>query len=251
MQYTHPPARNGSRLFRAMLAGVFFVVSLFFPAHAANFSVSPIIRDIPAETGIAVFEIANQDNEPLSFQVQAFSWTQRDGEDFREPAEDLLIVPPVATVAANRTQIVRVALRNPDRSREHAYRVVIRELPKQNENSREFALQTLLAFDVPLFFAAENGTRELAWRVSSRGPGTLLIHADSIGTRFARFDSIRIMGPDDREIAVIKGPLYILAGARQSWEVTPGPGSNLSDGAPIKLVYSSFGQEQSVPLKIE
>ncbi|MBW3568285.1 MAG: fimbria/pilus periplasmic chaperone, partial [Proteobacteria bacterium] len=240
MQYTHPPARNCFPLSRAVPAGVFLVVSMFFPAHAANFSVSPIIRDIPAETGIAVFEITNQDDQPLSFQVQAFSWTQRNGEDVREPAEDLLVVPPVATVAADRTQIVRVALRNPDRSREHAYRVVIRELPKQDEDSRGLALQTLLAFDVPLFFAAEDATRELAWRVSNRGAGKLLVSADNIGTRFARFDSIRVMGPGDQRIAVIKGPLYILAGARQSWEVTPNPGSNLSDGAPVKLVYSSF-----------
>jgi len=247
MQDMHPPARRFF-LSPVVLVGVFFIATLFAAVQAANFTVSPVLRDIPANTDIAVFEITNQHDQPLSLQVHAYAWQQRDGEDVRVPAEDLLIVPPVATVPPNKSQIVRVALRNPDRSREHAYRVVIRELPKQDETSRGFALQTLLAFDVPLFFAPDKGTHELNWRVARNGNGNFMIDADSTGSRYTRFDSIRLVGADGREIATLDGPLYVLAGAHRSWQVF---GPDLPRGASARLVYSSFGQEHSVPLKIE
>lgn len=218
---------------------------------AASFTVSPILGDVPATSSIAVFTVRNHGSDELPFQVQAFAWTQPGGTDARAPASDLLVVPPVATIPPGESQLVRIALRDQDRSREHAYRVVIRELPRTRDDTGGFALETLVAFDVPLFFAPTSGSRELSWRVARDRDGGLLIHANNTGSRYARFDKLRLLDGKGREIAAEPGPLYILAGARRSWTIPADRTAGLARGTPLSLVLVDTGQENAVPLKIE
>lgn len=253
MKTMHPPAAFTSRSFMAgLLAGACLLFLSWSTAlGAANFSVTPILGDIPPSSSIAVFEIRNAGSKPLPFQVQAFSWSQQAGKDIRSPAKDLLIVPPVATVPPGKSQIVRVALRSKDRSREHAYRVVVRELPQNDDsNLQGFALKTLLAFDIPLFFAPENGQRSVDWSVDLARNNALTIGIRNTGSRFARFDELRLSDSSGREVATLAGPLYVLPGANNSWTV-PARGTKPSAGTSLELTYSVSGQDTSVPIKVE
>lgn len=243
------PARKLSSPGLGVLAGMLLLLFCNSTSVAANFTVSPVFQEVPPDSGIAVFEVRNRGSRPLSFQVQAFAWSQRGGRDVRQPAKDLLIVPPVVSVDPGDVQLIRIALRDSDRANEHAYRVVVRELPQPGDPADGFALKTLLAFDVPLFFAASDAERELDWRLVQTAQGGLAIQLNNTGTRHARFTGIRVLGKDGRELAAVKGLNYVLAGADHSWKV-PVSGS-IRRGTPVTLVYSMTGQENSVPLKVE
>lgn len=230
----------------AVLLGAVFFIGVG-NAHAANFSITPIIGDIAPDSSIAVFQVQNRDSRALSVQIQAYEWTQIDGQDVRVAATDLIVVPPIATVDPGQTQLVRIALRGDDRTREHAYRVMVREIPRAAPNGGGAALTTVLTFDVPLFFAPQGGERRFEWRIGRGGDGAPALLVRSTGSRFTRFDHIRVVDRAGQDMK-LGGPLYVLAGAQRSWPLPASLADALKHDTELTLIYSIGGRETSIPL---
>ena len=84
-----------------------------------------------------VVTLQNNAAEPVMVQVQTFAWPRTVASDDLEPTRELLAVPPVAELAGNGKQIIRVALRAAlTGSREHAYRLLITEVPARRQFRR-------------------------------------------------------------------------------------------------------------------
>lgn len=238
--------RNSLARFR-VLATVSLAL-LAAPVGAANIGISPILGDVPASKRIVVFEVRNHASEPVSVQVQAFEWHQLAGKETRQPAANLLIVPPIMTIEPGRSQLVRIALRDGDRSQERAYRVLFRELPSGNESGgRGLLLRTLLTLDVPLFFAPEGeARRELQWQLRRDRSGPMLI-ARNPGTRFVRLANVAIRNNAGKTLATIPGPIYVLAGAEEHLQVPEG----VTASDDLSLAYELAGEEISIDLAAE
>jgi hypothetical protein len=66
---------------------------------------------------------------PVVAQTDVMAWTRKDGRDALQASTDLLVSPPIFSLASGATQVVRVGqLRQADASREIAYRPFIREM---------------------------------------------------------------------------------------------------------------------------
>lgn len=219
-----------------LLSGVFLLTS----ASASSFQVTPMLGDVPPDQDMQAVTIRNTGDDPLTMQVDAYRWSQEDNRDHTEPADNLMIVPPITTIRPHSSQLVRFALRGASREREHAFRVHYREVP---EAPREgfFGVSTVVKLDVPLFFAPANPTREIEWRVETIRPGsTIRVTAHSLGNRFARFARMAVLSPDGALLAEKGGPLYVLGGVTRSWELeTDG---SLSEGEVVTLQVESGGE---------
>jgi fimbrial chaperone protein len=121
--------RNLKRGFGA--AAVFFVILGFsFSATAASLTVSPIRVVLDGKNHCAVVTLRNTGQEARVVQVELLRWTQEAERDVYTPTRDLLVNPPVFTLAPGQSQLIRVGLnRSPDAAQELAYRLYIQEVP--------------------------------------------------------------------------------------------------------------------------
>ena len=142
------------------------------PAHAGNFSISPIRLDLSATARSAAMTVRNDERETV-VQAEVMLWEQVNGEDRLTPTRDLLVSPAVFTLPAKGSQLVRVALRNPpaDTTRELSYRLILQEVP-QRANPEFSGLQIALRLSVPVFVANAGTTGPtIDWSAATSGEG--------------------------------------------------------------------------------
>lgn len=208
-------------------------------AGAGSFNVSPILAEVPRGESSATYTLRNTGEQPLTVQVSAKHWLQRDNNNLHVDNRTLLVVPPLATIEPGGTQIVRVALRKERPAHELAYRIYFHEVPPAPPEGF-VGLSTALRFEVPLFFAPEKPERRLDWRLTRTGD-KLRLSVRNRGTRFARFSRLALSGRGGKSAAV-KGPLYVLAGATRHWTL---PENGTAPGGRTFTLSAESGNEEN------
>jgi fimbrial chaperone protein len=78
----------------------------------------------------AVLTVHNEEDTPVLVQATVLAWQQVNGEDQLDATRDLLVTPPVFTLAPKSDQVLRVALRGQaSAERELDYRLLLAEVP--------------------------------------------------------------------------------------------------------------------------
>ena len=120
-------------LARAMTKAAFGIILLVMGASvasAASLGVSPVRVTLSESQSMGAITVRNDGAEPVSMQMEMLNWSQAEGKDVLTPTRDLLANPPIFTVPAGGSQLVRVGLRRaPDGQRELTYRIGLQELP--------------------------------------------------------------------------------------------------------------------------
>lgn len=213
------------------------------PAVAGSFNLSPTRAEVPAGKTMATFHLRNFGSTPLTVQVETRRWTQSAGEDVYAPADDLMVVPPLARIPPRGQQIVRIARKGAAVPEEAAYRVAFREVPPE-PGAGFVGVQTALELDAPLFFTPKAPRRELVWR-AKRQNGRLHLTAENRGNHYARFAQFRVLDTDGRVLAENRSLTYVLAGATRYWTL---PAKDLPAGTALRLVIGSGAGQQELPL---
>ncbi len=229
------------------IAGRWLAVSVLslaaaFPAAAGNFSVSPIRVELSQAQATAVVTVHNQDTAPLVIQVSALSWSQPEGEETYGETRDLLITRPVFTVQPDSDQIVRVALRRqPDETRELAYRVLLAEVPQPA--SVDFTgLRVALRLSLPVFVRPSVPTEaDIAWSAKRMADGSLKVSATNKGTAHAQITDFEVRFPGIADSAKVQVTRYVLPGNEVSWNVKPPAAAAGTPGATISG-FSNAGE---------
>lgn len=206
-------------------------------AQDAGYRVSPVIVHIAAERGIGSFTVHNGQNRDVSFDVQAFAWSQISGADALEPTREIVVAPSVFIIAAGADQIVRVGAvdRNVALTQERAYRLILRELPQPDEPRGQFRMRVEMS--MPVFLRA-NGQRSNFSIARQHG-------ADGAEAVFANTGVAHValsLSPQTRAM-IDNPPRYILAGARITRPLTTDVGAlelvaaDPSDPAPRAQSY--------------
>lgn len=186
-------------------------------ARAEGVQVTPIIQEIGRGESMAVYRIKNNGSREVSVEVQARAWTQRGNERRLSETDDLMVVPAVATIASESTQVVRIALDRDRPDGELAYRVLFEELPGARPPGF-FGLQTRVRIDTPLFFAPSSPASQLQWHLrrddDSQG---LVLTVVNNGNQHARFSGLKLNDPRGEAVGTKGGPIYVLPGAKRRW----------------------------------
>lgn len=204
-------------LLGAAVLGSFVCPIVMGPAHAQGLTVLPVTIQLAPGQMAAALTVINQSDSETSFQVRAFAWSQQEGADQLTATNELLVSPPLGTIAAGATQVVRLVLRRPPEGREATYRILLDQIPPA---AAPGTVRIALRLSIPIF--AEPATRvtsHLQWRIASSGRQAYL-EAVNDGSRHETVRDIALAAPDGAvaKVETNTSP-YVLAGATRRWRI--------------------------------
>ena len=111
------------------LLGLALGLSMLLAGNAQAFNVTPLSGVYPSNHKGGVLTITNDGNEEKIIQIRVDALTLENGKQVRTPTQDIRVAPSVITMAPNSKQTVRYLHTNLDPSKELAYRVSVKEIP--------------------------------------------------------------------------------------------------------------------------
>src|SRR5579859_5756728 len=97
---------------KPVLASLISLGCLLAPkVEAASLEISPVMVTLAPGQTAATIEVQNRGDSPAAVQARAYSWTQAGDEDALTPTHDIILSPPIFTVAEGTSQTVRLLLR--------------------------------------------------------------------------------------------------------------------------------------------
>lgn len=175
-------------------------------AQTGGLQVTPVVIEMPAQRGVTSFRMHNGRERETAFEVEAFVWTQDNGETVLTPTNDLIVAPTTFLVAANGDQIVRLALPPALRGGEdeRAYRIVVRELPNPEAPATGFRM--IIEMSMPVFVTPRNARGHLVVRRTRDEHGQPAVLLQNTG-------NARLQLSPDAAAGVENPPRYLLPGA--------------------------------------
>ncbi|MFL5337075.1 MAG: molecular chaperone [Geminicoccaceae bacterium] len=208
-------------MWRPILVGLVFAATVPSVGRSASLSVAPTRVELGPGDPAGVVTLQNNAAEPVMVQVQTFAWPRTAASDDLEPTRELLAVPPVAELPGNGKQIIRVALRaSLTGNREHAYRLLITEVPRGGSSGT--GVRIALRLSLPVFVTPPGAAPKPVWSLrQEQGIAHLVLVND--GNAYLQVRRIVLHAPGRPTPAqTIESPAYILAGQEHSWPLPAG-----------------------------
>ncbi|KLD71878.1 fimbrial biogenesis chaperone [Xanthomonas pisi] len=222
-----PSQQLPSRL-RARLAPLGLALSLSLsgawllpPAQAASLQLAPTSLTLSAEQTADGLWLSNSGGAPVQVQTRAYRWTQRDGQDQLDPTQEILISPPMRTLAAGERQLIRVIRAGPAPTRQEAcYRIIVDELPSADADRK--GMQFVLRYSVPIFVlppGKAEPTPTLSAQLVAGTDGNAQIQISNSGSGHAQVADLqhRVDGAAKTSLNGLVG--YVLPGQTMRWSL--------------------------------
>lgn len=212
----------------AVAAALTAFIAATAQAQTAGLTIYPVTIQLGPGERAAVLTIQNHNDTDTTFQIRAFSWSQQNGAEQLLPTDALVVSPPLGTVAAGKSQVVRLVLRQPAQQREATFRILFDQiLAPPRPGSVNFALR----LSIPVF--AEPSTHvfpHLRWSVEQ----SYLVAVNDGGSH-ETVRGIAITAPNGRPLQVEQNVSpYVLPGATRRWQILT-PNFSASGSAPLRL----------------
>ena len=195
--------------------------------QAAALQVSPTTVQFNADGKAERVWLSASGDTPVTGQVRVYRWVQKDGKDVLTPTRDVMASPPVMTVPAGQTQLLRLVNKVPSGAAEQAYRLIVDELPPAGEKTPHAGVQLLLKYSIPVFVApagkaqgkAKRALDGVTFTLQQDGKQTWLT-ADNTRNTHIRLAALTYVTKAGQVQTLYGGLLgYVLAGGRQRWAV--------------------------------
>lgn len=188
--------------------------------QAGSFVVNPVRATLSTSNAVSAHTVSNSGREPALLQVEIMEWTQQDGKDVYTPSREIIASPPIVTVPAGGSQMIRVGLRRaPDPQRELAFRMYVQEVPPPATTGFQ-GLQVALRLGIPVFIAPDVAQPPaLAWQLYRTAKGQLEVDLKNSGNTHVQVFNLRLVRPDGTELASQKTATYILSGQNRNWQI--------------------------------
>ena len=215
-------------LARVMTKAAFGIILLVMGASvasAASLGVSPVRVTLSESQSMGALTVRNDSTEPASLQMEMLNWSQAEGQDVLTPTRELLANPPIFTVPAGGSQLVRVGLRRaPDGQRELTYRLVLQELPPP-PNPDFNGTRMLMRISVPVFVLPKIDAKPvLLWQATRTPQGALKISLTNNGNAHVQIANFKLSLPGSAQPLVTKETgAYVLSGQGRDWNLSADP----------------------------
>ena len=185
------------------------------PAAAGSLTVAPTQIDLEAGRTAGAVTLQNNADEAVLVQVETFGWPRSPATGDLEPTRGLVAVPAVFSLPPDGKQIIRVALREPQRGdSEQAYRLLITEVPQSRSKG---GVQFALRLSLPVFATPEGAIPSPHWSIDRSG-GKPTLQLVNSGKAHLQVQKIRLKHGDGTE-QTIDEPSYVLAGQQHAWDL--------------------------------
>lgn len=218
------------------------LISAPAPARTGSLEVGPIRMQMIGAERTATLTIRNADSEPINVQIRTVDWTQPEGSDLYLPSSVLMVSPPLVTLAAGESQVVRVVVEGmPRTTNERAFRLILDEMPATSD-ALPTGVKTALRVLVPVFVTPSTDSRSsLRWSATQED-GQLTLTASNEGAARERLVNLQLAAGGRPIGDPLEG--YVLAGGRRIWTVETG-------GAPVSaLTVSAEGEYGTVEANV-
>ena len=201
-----------------------FTLALLAQTHvrAAGWEIDPVRIELSPQQQTAALTVKNNSDQATSIQIQAVEWSQHEGKDVYNPTKELLVSPPIFTIAPKSEQVIRVALRRQaDSTKELTYRISLQELPPK-QTSNFMGVNVALRVSLPVFVQSEKGVTEpkMAWDVSRMPENQLKVVLRNTGDTHVQISDFALYVPGSNSpIADEAGSSYVLSGQTQEWRL--------------------------------
>ena len=211
------------------------------PVLAATFNVSPIRVDLSPRRPTLPLSVTNDSDEAIVIQAQAVRWVQDEVEDIYTDTNEVLATPPIFTVPAHGSQIVRVGLRRVfDQGKELSYRLYLTEIPGAAK-SESIGIQMRLRIALPIFASSASTAPLLKWSIFTR-QGVQSLAVKNEGNSHALISNVRLMPTDSENlIARQPTPAYLLPGTIRAWPLKLESGKTIGPEAIRLQAYVDAG----------
>lgn len=192
------------------------------PGFAGSFEVNPIRVQLTPAARSAALTVKNSGTEPVVVQASVQAWSQKGGDDVLSATSEVLVSPPIATIAPGAEQIVRVGLRRaPDDKQELSYRLFLQEVPPPPRPGFQ-GLQVALRIGLPVFVQPRSGPAKpaLVWDARMRDAGTISLRLRNEGNAHIQVSDVAMFAPGGKEPLASHASLsYVLPGQSRAWEL--------------------------------
>jgi fimbrial chaperone protein len=248
---THPKNPPNRSALRGAALGA---AALLFPllANAASLEIDPVRIDLTPKQQTAVITIRNSSDQPTTIEIKPVAWSQVDSKDVNTETKELLVSPPIVTIPAHGSQIVRAALRRqPDPTRELAYRINLQEVPPVAAPGVT-GVQVALRIGLPVFVKSKNSKSapKMEWSVLRKADGDMAVVLHNPGTAHIQVSDFSLLIPGSNTlVASEQGSSYVLAGQTREWNLKPIAPENMSVARLRLKVFTDAGDaDQELPL---
>lgn len=186
-------------------------------ATGQSLSVVPVnVRFAPGQSA-ATLTVTNRGNQETAIQIRPYSWNQPDGHDQLEATRALVISPPIVTIPAGASQLVRLLLKQPPADKEATYRVLLDQLPAPAETG---VVHVVFRLSIPIFSPpAKRAASHLEFHVEY-ADGQVYLVAKNDGLRHDVIRDIALWTAQGGKLTADGGESpYILAGATHRWHI--------------------------------
>lgn len=156
------------------------------PALAGTLQVNPVLVEIGEGQRSGSVTVTNVEAVPVVIRAAAYEWRQENGEDRYIETSAMIVSPPVITIPAGGTQIIRVGPRAAAAA-VGSYRLIIEEVPDATPTA---GIRVALRLNLPLYIRMAAGRPdELAWSARRAADGTWTVEARNNGAGWVRVNA--------------------------------------------------------------
>ena len=239
-----------TRALKQAACGLFFFVMCASVANASKIGVSPVRLTLSDNQKIDSLSVRNNGTEPITMQMEVLSWSQREGKAVFAATRELLANPPIFTIPAGNSQLVRVGLRRaPDAQRELAYRVILQELPPP-PNPDAMGMFMTMRISLPVFVLPEIDTKPvLLWQAARTSQGALKISLSNSGNAHIQIKNFKLSLLDSAQPWLTQQSSdYVLAGQSRDWIL---PANPENPAPPPGVTLKLFAQTDASDIEAE
>ena len=199
------------------LVAIAMVLSTSLTAGSQSLSVLPVNIQMGPGEQATTLTVTNQGDAKTAVQIRAYAWNQDGDTDDLKPSNDVVISPPIASIAPGDSQVVRLILRQPPQGKEGTYRILLDQIPPAAEPG---VVHVVLRLSIPIF--AQPATRANA-HVEFHAEvkdGKAFLVANNDGLRHEAIRNIELSTSDGRKLKLEAGASpYVLAGTTRHWKI--------------------------------
>lgn len=189
--------------------------------NAGTFAVNPVRVELSARQLHSTLQIANSGDEKLTVQVHPMCWGRGGNDESLEDTDDVIVNPPIFTIAPHQTQFVRLGLRQfKASSAEQTYRLILEEVPPPLAPGFN-GLRTLLRISIPVFVAPPQSAQPLlTWEIKKAADQGTVLSVQNRGNGHIQLKQIAVSrAPNGEPIFTRTNAVYVLPGGHREWRM--------------------------------
>jgi fimbrial chaperone protein len=211
------------------------------PPPAGTLTVDPVLIEIGAARRAGSVTVRNLENVPVTIRAYSLAWSQANGEDRYDESSAMIVSPPIFTIPAGGSQIVRVGPRQASAAPQ-SYRLIVEEVPAAEPGS---GIRVALRLNLPLYSNLAAGAQgDIAWSAARLPDGQWALEARNTGSGWVRIDAAAAERATGIDFADGFGFGTVLPGSTRRWPVGASP--RIGDQARFQQIRS--GNDGAAPL---